>query len=78
MRVTQAFQVMVQNRLLARVLEGGADLKPPLEMALLQRFPILRALPARFIGVGVRPEHIRVPPRWPEKEGPQSVESDKG
>jgi 2-polyprenyl-6-methoxyphenol hydroxylase-like FAD-dependent oxidoreductase len=65
-RMTQWFQIMVQKRVLSRVLEGGA-MKPPLIVALLRRFPILRRLPARLIGVGVRPEHIRLPPRWPEK-----------
>ncbi len=39
-------------------------------MRLLQRFPALRALPARWIGLGVRPEHISTAPRWPEKEPP--------
>ncbi len=65
-RVTQAFQIMVQNRVLTRVL-GGAPLKPPLLIKLLQRFPLLQRLPARLLGVGVRPEHIRTAPRWPEK-----------
>jgi 2-polyprenyl-6-methoxyphenol hydroxylase-like FAD-dependent oxidoreductase len=65
-RVTQGFQLMVQNRVLTRVL-GGAPLKPPLAVGLLQRFPVLRRLAARLLGIGVRPEHIRVPPRWPER-----------
>jgi 2-polyprenyl-6-methoxyphenol hydroxylase-like FAD-dependent oxidoreductase len=69
MRMTQAFQLLVQNRVLAPML-GGAIGKPPLVMRLLQRFPPLRALPARWIGVGVRPEHIATAPRWPEKEPP--------
>jgi 2-polyprenyl-6-methoxyphenol hydroxylase-like FAD-dependent oxidoreductase len=67
MRMTQAFQVLVQNRVLAPALSGTMS-KPPLAMRLLQRFPALRALPARGIGVGVRPEHIATAPRWPEKE----------
>jgi hypothetical protein len=33
----------------------------PLAMRLLQRFPVLRRIPARLVGVGVRPEHVRVP-----------------
>jgi 2-polyprenyl-6-methoxyphenol hydroxylase-like FAD-dependent oxidoreductase len=65
-RVTQGFQLMVQNRVLSRVL-GGAPLKPPFAISLLQRFPVLRRLAARLLGIGVRPEHIRVPPRWPER-----------
>jgi 2-polyprenyl-6-methoxyphenol hydroxylase-like FAD-dependent oxidoreductase len=69
MRMIQAFQVLVQNRVLVPTL-GGTLGKPPLAMRLLRRFPPLRALPARWIGVGVRPEHIQTAPRWPEKEPP--------
>jgi 2-polyprenyl-6-methoxyphenol hydroxylase-like FAD-dependent oxidoreductase len=71
MRVTQGFQVLVQNRMLAPML--GGTLKPPLPMRLLERFPALRAYPARWLGLGVRPEHIRTAPRWPEKEPPAEV-----
>jgi hypothetical protein len=39
-------------------------------MRLLERYPALRSLPARWIGLGVRPEHIQTAPRWPEKEPP--------
>jgi 2-polyprenyl-6-methoxyphenol hydroxylase-like FAD-dependent oxidoreductase len=67
MRMTQAFQVLVQNRVLAPTLDGTLG-KPPLAMRLLKWFPALRALPARWIGIGVRPEHIHSAPRWPEKE----------
>jgi hypothetical protein len=27
-------------------------------LRLLQRFPVLRRIPARLIGIGVRPEHV--------------------
>jgi hypothetical protein len=33
----------------------------PLPFRLLRRFPYLRRFPARFIGMGVRPEHVRTP-----------------
>ncbi len=66
-RVTQAFQIMVQNRVLSRVLGSGVPLDPPLIFRLIQRFPALRGLTAYLIGVGVRPEHVRSAPRWPEK-----------
>jgi len=65
-RVTQGFQVLVQNRVLTRLL-SGAPIKTPLVLKLLQRHPFLRGLPARFLGIGVRPEHVRTAPRWPEK-----------
>ena len=64
-RITQAFQVVVQNHILRRVLaegeEAGAAFKPPLAVRLLGRFAFLRRIPARMIGLGVRPEHIRSP-----------------
>ena len=61
-RVTQAMQIAVQNRVISRVLaKRGGRLEIPLVVRLLQRFPALRAIPARLIGVGVRPEHIRTP-----------------
>jgi 2-polyprenyl-6-methoxyphenol hydroxylase-like FAD-dependent oxidoreductase len=69
MRMTQAFQIFVQNRVLARML-GGEIGKPPLPVRLLERYPALRAFPARWLGLGVRPEHIQTAPRWPEKEPP--------
>jgi 2-polyprenyl-6-methoxyphenol hydroxylase-like FAD-dependent oxidoreductase len=60
-RVTQAFQVGVQNFILRRVLEDDAPLKPPLAVRLLARWPALRRIPARMVGLGARPEHIRSP-----------------
>jgi len=58
-RMTQRVQVMVQNRIIGAVLRRGTTPAPPLVLRLLQRFPALRSLPARAIGIGVRPEHIR-------------------
>jgi hypothetical protein len=60
-RVTQSFQVIVQNMVIRRILGLDKPFSPPLPFRLLARFPSLRNLPARFIGVGVRPEHIQTP-----------------
>lgn len=62
-RATQRFQVLVQNLILQRVLEAdaGEPFRPPLATRLLGRFPLLRRIPARMIGLGVRPEHVRSP-----------------
>jgi 2-polyprenyl-6-methoxyphenol hydroxylase-like FAD-dependent oxidoreductase len=63
-RLTQWFQVMVQNRVIANVLAGtglGSSNVLPLPLRLLGRYPALRRIPARLIGVGVRPEHVRSP-----------------
>jgi len=57
-RMTQRVQIMIQNRLIAGALEGeegGID-RPPLFLHLLTRLPLLRRLPGRFVGLGLRPE----------------------
>ena len=60
--VTQRLQVLVQNRVVTRVLEQSERrLTPPMMLRLMARFPLLRRLPARVIGLGVRPEHIQSP-----------------
>jgi len=56
-RLTQAFQIFVQNRVLLPTL-AGRPLKVPQIVRLLDRWPALQALPARFIGLGARPEHV--------------------
>jgi 2-polyprenyl-6-methoxyphenol hydroxylase-like FAD-dependent oxidoreductase len=60
-RVTQALQVFIQNRVITRVLASPAALAPPWPPRLLQYFPLLRRIPARVIGLGIRPEHIHTP-----------------
>jgi 2-polyprenyl-6-methoxyphenol hydroxylase-like FAD-dependent oxidoreductase len=61
-RVTQRMQVLVQDRIISRVLAGEMDTtRAPLALRLLERFPTLRQLPARIVGIGVRPEHVRSP-----------------
>jgi 2-polyprenyl-6-methoxyphenol hydroxylase-like FAD-dependent oxidoreductase len=62
-RVIQGFQVMAQNFVLAPTLAAMQTPKPPLFVKLFDRWPWLRQFPARFIGMGVRPEHVRLPKR---------------
>jgi 2-polyprenyl-6-methoxyphenol hydroxylase-like FAD-dependent oxidoreductase len=61
-RVTQRVQVIAQERLIQPVLNADEtreqSLRPPLALRLMQHFPFLRGIPARLIGVGVRPEHV--------------------
>ncbi|HEY4274246.1 MAG TPA: FAD-dependent oxidoreductase [Rhizomicrobium sp.] len=57
-KVIQSFQVAAQNLLLAPTLRAMATPKPPLFVKLFDRIPWLRQWPARFIGMGVRPEHV--------------------
>jgi 2-polyprenyl-6-methoxyphenol hydroxylase-like FAD-dependent oxidoreductase len=59
-RATQALQVFLQNRVVGPTLAGKtAILSVPFPLTLLQRFPALRRIPARVIGMGFRPEHVR-------------------
>lgn len=60
-RVTQKLQITAQNTLIDKILSNSERPKPPLPTKLLQWFPVLQRLPARLVGMGVRPEHIRTP-----------------
>lgn len=60
-RLTQFVQVTAQTRVIAAVLKAKGKLPVPLPLRLLQRFPYLRRIPARAIGLGMRPEHVRTP-----------------
>jgi 2-polyprenyl-6-methoxyphenol hydroxylase-like FAD-dependent oxidoreductase len=60
-RLTQAVQVAVQTRILGPVLDSQQPLAVPWPLRLLNRFALLRALPAYAVGVGVRPEHVQSP-----------------
>ena len=61
-RVTQRLQVLVQDRILSRVLvKEGEAIGVPLAVRLLSRSAMLRRIPARMVGIGVRPEHVQSP-----------------
>jgi 2-polyprenyl-6-methoxyphenol hydroxylase-like FAD-dependent oxidoreductase len=60
-QMTQRVQLTIQNRVIRRVLDSTVPLTPPYALRLLARFPFLRCIPARLIGLGVRPEHVRMP-----------------
>ena len=54
--VTQALQRLMHRRLVVPVFAGADGQPPRVFVALLQKLPRLAAVPARVIGVGVRPE----------------------
>jgi 2-polyprenyl-6-methoxyphenol hydroxylase-like FAD-dependent oxidoreductase len=60
-RMTQGLQVLVQNRVIKSTLSAKGRFTPPLALYLFRRFPFLRRIPARVVGMGFRPEHIRTP-----------------
>ena len=60
-RATQQLQLFIQNRVIGRVLESTGQLSPPLALRLLGKWPLLRRIPARLVGLGFRPEHVMSP-----------------
>lgn len=60
-KATQRIQVIAQNNIISPLLarsESDAPLGPPFLVRLFDWLPLLRRLPARLVGMGVRPEHI--------------------
>ena len=63
-RVTQRMQIIIQNNVIGRLLsETEPPLQAPLLLRLTSQCALLRRLPARFVGLGVRPEHVHTPER---------------
>jgi 2-polyprenyl-6-methoxyphenol hydroxylase-like FAD-dependent oxidoreductase len=61
-RIVQAAQKAAQDNVIGRLLKPGAPIsKAPLPVRLLGRFPLLRRIPGRLVGLGVRREHVRSP-----------------
>jgi 2-polyprenyl-6-methoxyphenol hydroxylase-like FAD-dependent oxidoreductase len=62
-RFTQWLQLNIQKRVISRVLgmDSQRRPKPPLFFKLFSFFPVLRRIPARLLGVGIRPEHVHTP-----------------
>jgi len=65
MRVIQWLQLQIQNRVLSPVLGTAKRPKPPVAARFFNWFPLLRRIPARLIGLGVRAEHVRTPEARP-------------
>jgi 2-polyprenyl-6-methoxyphenol hydroxylase-like FAD-dependent oxidoreductase len=61
-RVIQGAQKAAQERVIGRVLQSTAPIRQaPWVVRLLDRFPLLRRIPGRLIGLGVRRERVRSP-----------------
>jgi 2-polyprenyl-6-methoxyphenol hydroxylase-like FAD-dependent oxidoreductase len=59
-RVIQAGQKFAQDRVISALFKPGMTLnRPPWPLRLLNRFPLLRRIPGRIIGLGVRRERVR-------------------
>jgi 2-polyprenyl-6-methoxyphenol hydroxylase-like FAD-dependent oxidoreductase len=61
-KMTQRMQVVVQNNIVNAALKpGNQPLKAPFVMRLVTAVPWLQGITARFVGLGVRPEHVQSP-----------------
>jgi 2-polyprenyl-6-methoxyphenol hydroxylase-like FAD-dependent oxidoreductase len=58
-RATQWLQLLIQNAVIKRVLTSSQPLAIPWPFKLMQHWSFLRRIPARVIGIGFRPEHVR-------------------
>ena len=57
-RATQRLQVVVQNRVIRRVLGSTKPIRIPWQVKLMRRWPVLQRSLPRVGGVGFRPEHV--------------------
>jgi 2-polyprenyl-6-methoxyphenol hydroxylase-like FAD-dependent oxidoreductase len=60
-RLTQGMQVAIQQRVLDPVIGSDRPISAPWPLRLFNHLPVLRRIPARLIGMGFRPEHVRSP-----------------
>ena len=60
-RFTQWLQLNIQKRIISRVLQSQQRPQAPFMIKLFGSIPFLQRIPARLIGVGIRPEHIHTP-----------------
>jgi 2-polyprenyl-6-methoxyphenol hydroxylase-like FAD-dependent oxidoreductase len=56
-RLIQGMQVFIHRRVVTGQTSHRKD-SLPIVFRLLKRFPVLRQIPARFVGIGPRPEHF--------------------
>ena len=59
--VIQRGQRTVQDGFLSPLLAGRRSARPPLVLRALRRYPVLQAISARIVGIGLLPEHVRTP-----------------
>ncbi|MFN0192419.1 MAG: FAD-dependent oxidoreductase [Aestuariivirga sp.] len=57
-RVTQRLQVFLQKRIIAATLASTRPLRPPAVLRLITSLPGIRNIPARILGLGVKPERV--------------------
>jgi 2-polyprenyl-6-methoxyphenol hydroxylase-like FAD-dependent oxidoreductase len=62
MKIIQKMQITVQKRVIDKILDSEKPMTAPWIVRLFNTFPFLQRIPARIVGIGVRPEHIRTAP----------------
>lgn len=60
-RMIQRMQVIIQNGIVQRKQTAGTKQSIPFFLKVFKMFPVLTRLPAKVIGMGIRPEHIKTP-----------------
>ena len=60
-RFTQGIQMRMHRTFDRALRDNDQPLEVPLTMRLLATVPLLRRLPGRLVGMGVRPEHVHTP-----------------
>jgi 2-polyprenyl-6-methoxyphenol hydroxylase-like FAD-dependent oxidoreductase len=55
-RATQRLQVLIQNRVLLNALRNRPNFRAPVALRLISSIPVLRDIPGRIVGIGLRPE----------------------
>ena len=57
-RIVQRAQVIAQEQVIGPAMSGKGPQQLPFALKLLRLFPMLRRIPARLVGIGLRPEHV--------------------
>jgi 2-polyprenyl-6-methoxyphenol hydroxylase-like FAD-dependent oxidoreductase len=57
-RIIQSAQKLAQDAIIGRVFSGAPITTAPLALRLLDRYPLLRRIPGRLIGLGIRRERV--------------------
>ncbi len=75
-RWTQRLQVFIHKRIIYRVVSSERPIRAPWLLRQVLKIPLVRRIPAYFIGIGLRPEHVRTPDAFAAKASDQVARAD--